>query len=44
VKVVALPWAETGARFTALCEALAIEWLKASSQKAVAELLELSWG
>lgn len=43
VKVVALPWAETGARFTALFEALAIEWLKASSQKAVAELLELSW-
>ena len=43
VKVVALPWAEAGARFTALFEALAIDWLKAASQKAVAELLDLSW-
>ena len=38
-----LPWAQAGARFTALFEALAIEWLKASSQKAVAKLLCLSW-
>jgi transposase len=30
-------------RFTALFEALAIEWLKAASQKAVAGLLKLSW-
>jgi transposase len=43
VKVVALPWAEAGARFTALFEALAIDWLKAASQKAVAELLDLTW-
>lgn len=43
VKVVALPWAEAGARFTALFEALAIDWLRAASQKAVAELLDLSW-
>src|SRR5215472_1761893 len=43
VKVVKLPWAEAGARFTALFEALAIEWMKASSQKAVAQLLGLSW-
>lgn len=43
VRVVALPWAEAGARFTALFEALAIDWLKAASQKAVAELLDLSW-
>jgi transposase len=43
VKVVALPWAEAGARFTALFEALAIDWLKAASQKAVAILLDLSW-
>jgi transposase len=43
VKVVKLPWAEAGARFTALFEALAIEWMKASSQLAVAQLLRLSW-
>jgi transposase len=43
VKVVALSWAEAGARFTALFEALAIAWLKAASQKAVAKQLQLSW-
>jgi len=43
VKVVALPWAEPGSRFTALFEALAIAWLKAASQKAVAQQLHLSW-
>jgi transposase len=43
VKVVKLPWAEEGSRFTALFEALAIDWLKAASQKAVARLLDLSW-
>src|SRR5262249_684761 len=43
IKVVKLPWAEAGARFTALFEALAIEWMKAASQKAVGELLKLSW-
>jgi transposase len=41
--VVKLPWAEPSGRFTALFEALAIEWLKAASQKAVAGLLKLSW-
>ena len=35
VKVIKLPWAEPSSRFTALFEALAIEWLKAASQKAV---------
>jgi len=30
-------------RFTALFEALAIAWLKAASQKAVADQLGLSW-
>ena len=34
VKVIRLPWAEPSSRFTALFEALAIEWLKAASQKA----------
>jgi transposase len=43
VKVIRLPWAEPSSRFTALFEALAIEWLKAASQKAVAGLLRVSW-
>jgi len=33
VKVIRLPWAEPSSFFTALFEALAIEWLKAGSQK-----------
>lgn len=43
VRVVKLPWAEPSSRFTALFEALAIDWLKAASQKAVAGLMQLSW-
>ena len=43
VRVVKLPWAEPSSRFTALFEALAIEWLKEASQKAVGEQLGLSW-
>ena len=43
VRVVKLPWAEGASRFTALFEALAIEWLKEASQKAVARQLGLSW-
>ena len=43
VRVVKLPWAEPSSRFTALFEALAIAWLKAASQKAVAGQLGLSW-
>src|SRR5688500_1734540 len=42
-RVVKLPWAEAGSRFTALFEALAIEWLKQASQAAVAAQLRLSW-
>ena len=42
-RVVKLPWAEPGSRFTALFEALAISWLQQASQKAVAEQLHLSW-
>jgi len=38
-----MAWAEPSSRFTALFELLAIEWLKAASQKAVAGLLKLSW-
>jgi transposase len=43
VRVVKLPWAEPASRFTALFERLAIDWLKAASQKAVSERLALSW-
>jgi transposase len=43
VRVVKLPWAEAGSRFTELFEALAIEWLKHASQQAVADQLQLSW-
>jgi transposase len=43
VRVVKLPWAEPSSRFTALFEALAIEWLKEASQQAVGEQLGLSW-
>lgn len=42
-RVVKLPWAEPGGRFTALFEGLAISWLKAASQKEVAHLLGMSW-
>ena len=38
-----MPWAEPSSQFTALFERLAIEWLKAASQKAVSERLGLSW-
>lgn len=43
VHAVRLPWAEPHSRFTLLFERLAIDWLKAASQKAVAERLGLSW-
>jgi transposase len=43
IKVVKLPWAEPGSRFTALFERLAIDWLKVASQKAVGDQLHLSW-
>jgi transposase len=43
VRVVRLPWAEPHSRFTLLFERLAIEWLLAASQTAVAKRLGLSW-
>jgi transposase len=43
VKVVAVPWAQPQSRFTALFERLAIDWLRAASQQAVALRLGLSW-
>jgi transposase len=42
-RVVKLPWAEPSSRFTALFERLAIDWLGAASQSAVAKHLGLSW-
>ena len=42
-KTVKVSWAEPGSRFTMLMEAVAIEWLKHASQKAVGEQLGLSW-
>ena len=41
VRAIKLAWAEPSRRFTALFEALAIEWLKAASQKAVAGLIRV---
>lgn len=43
VHQVAVAWSEAGSRFTALFEALVIDWLKEASLTAVAELLSLSW-
>lgn len=37
------PWAEPGSRFTALLEALAIDWLQEASITAVARRLNMSW-
>ena len=44
VRVVRLPWAEPHSRFTAFFERLAIDWLQAASQQAVAERLGLVVG
>lgn len=43
VVTVAVPWAEAGSGFTALFEALVIDWLKTAAVSAVAERLRLSW-
>ena len=43
VVTVEVPWAEPGSGFTALFEALVIDWLKAAAVSAVAERLRLSW-
>jgi len=39
-----VPWGEPGSRFTALFEALVIDWLQETSVSAVARLLSLDWG
>jgi len=38
-----VPWAEPGSGFTAMFEALAIDWLKEASTTAVARLLNMTW-
>jgi hypothetical protein len=40
---VRVPWAEEGAHFTALFEALAIDWMKHAAIATVADRLHLSW-
>lgn len=40
---IAVPWSDPGSHFTALFEALAIDWLREASFSAVARLLRLSW-
>ena len=43
VKRIRVPWAEDRSRFTALFEALAIDWMKQACINAVAEQMRLSW-
>jgi transposase len=43
IKQIRVSWAEPGSRFTALFEALAIDWLKQSSTAAVAKQMRISW-
>jgi transposase len=43
VHQVKVPWAEPGSRFTALFEALVIDWLRESTSSAVARLFNLPW-
>lgn len=43
VKQIRVPWAEEGSRFTALFEALAIDWMKQASISAVSKRMQLTW-
>ncbi len=43
VRQLRIPWAEEGSHFTALFEALAIDWMRQAPLSAVAERLHLSW-
>ena len=43
VKQVKVPWSGPGSRFTAMFEALVIDWLHEASFSAVARLLGMSW-
>lgn len=44
VRQVRVPWAEPGSGFTALFEALVIDWLREASIQAVSRRMDLSWG
>lgn len=43
VRQISVPWSEAGSRFTALFEALVIDWLQEASMSAVGRQLTLSW-
>ena len=43
IRQVRVPWAEEKSRFTALFEALAIDWMQQAAIAAVADRLRLSW-
>lgn len=43
VKTIQVPWSEPGSSFTALFEALVIDWLRAATTQAVARRLGMSW-
>ena len=43
VVTVEVPWAEPGSGFTALFEALVIDWLKEATISAVSRQMNLSW-
>ncbi len=43
VVTVSVPWAEPGSGFTAMFEALVIDWLKEASTLGVSRLMKLSW-
>jgi transposase len=43
VKTIQAPWSEPGSSFTALFEALVIDWLREASHSAVARQLGLTW-
>ena len=43
VVTVSVPWAELGSGFTAMFEALVIDWLQEASTSAVSRLMGLSW-
>lgn len=43
VRQVGVPWAEPGSRFTALFEAVVIDWLQETSASAVGRQLGLTW-
>lgn len=43
VRQVAVPWSDPGSRFTALFEALVIDWLREANVRALSRRLGLSW-